>query len=118
MIYTVSVIIPVYNAPDAVKRCLQSVLDHTDLSRNRVLMINDSSSDELVRTPVTTHYTSTGTTDSVGCLYVANVEGSDLTSGYEWVRLGVTNAANQVLSVTYVLYGSRLYPLPSRSQIS
>lgn len=44
-----TIIVPVYNAPDAVERCLQSVLTRTDLTRHRVLMINDGSSDERVQ---------------------------------------------------------------------
>ena len=44
-----TIIVPVYNAPDAVERCLQSVLTRTDLRRHRVLMINDGSSDERVQ---------------------------------------------------------------------
>ncbi|MCI4588667.1 glycosyltransferase [Sphingobium sp. BYY-5] len=44
-----TIIVPVYNAPDAVERCLNSVLTRTDLSKNRVLMINDGSSDARVQ---------------------------------------------------------------------
>lgn len=44
-----TIIVPVYNAPEAVERCLQSVLTRTDLTRDRVLMINDGSSDERVQ---------------------------------------------------------------------
>ncbi|MCP9835633.1 glycoside hydrolase family 99-like domain-containing protein [Cyanobium sp. La Preciosa 7G6] len=43
-----SIIIPVYNAPDEVNACISSVLRHTDLSRNRVLVIDDGSSDPAV----------------------------------------------------------------------
>nr|WP_301287256.1 glycosyltransferase [Sphingobium sp. OAS761] len=44
-----TIIVPVYNAPEAVERCLNSVLARTDLTRNRVLMINDGSSDARVQ---------------------------------------------------------------------
>lgn len=44
-----TIIVPVYNAPEAVERCLTSVLAKTDLTRDRVLMINDGSSNELVQ---------------------------------------------------------------------
>ncbi|WP_152522610.1 glycosyltransferase [Sphingobium ummariense] len=44
-----TIIVPVYNAPDAVERCLESVRLKTDLSRDRVLMINDGSSDPRVK---------------------------------------------------------------------
>ena len=44
-----TIIVPVYNAPEAVERCLQSVLTRTDLTRHRVLMINDGSSDDRVQ---------------------------------------------------------------------
>ncbi|HUD91008.1 glycosyltransferase [Sphingobium sp.] len=44
-----TIIVPVYNALDAVERCLSSVLAKTDLTRHRVLMIDDGSSDERVQ---------------------------------------------------------------------
>lgn len=43
-----TIIVPVYNAPDAVERCLQSVLTRTDLRQHRVLMIDDGSSNERI----------------------------------------------------------------------
>ena len=44
-----TIIIPVFNAPEAVERCLESVLAHTTLIRCRVLIINDGSSDERIQ---------------------------------------------------------------------
>lgn len=43
-----TVIVPVYNAPDEVRDCLNSVLKHTDLSRDRLLVIDDGSPDPAV----------------------------------------------------------------------
>ena len=42
----VDIIIPVYNGYDDVKKCIDSVKKHTDLSRHRVLFIDDKSTDE------------------------------------------------------------------------
>ena len=42
------VVIPVYNAPDEVRDCITSVLKHTDLARDRVLVIDDGSPDPAV----------------------------------------------------------------------
>jgi glycosyltransferase involved in cell wall biosynthesis/GT2 family glycosyltransferase len=50
-----SIIIPVYNAPDEVNACISSVLRYTDLSRDRVLVINDGSSDSAV-TSILSHF--------------------------------------------------------------
>lgn len=44
-----TIIIPVYNAPEAVRDCIRSVLEHTDLKRNRLLVIDDASPDPEVR---------------------------------------------------------------------
>lgn len=44
----VDIIIPVYNALDDLKICLESVKRNTDLSKHRVLILNDNSSDEHV----------------------------------------------------------------------
>lgn len=43
-----TVIVPVYNAPDEVRDCLRSVLKHTDLTQNRLLVIDDGSPDPAV----------------------------------------------------------------------
>ncbi|MDN8011726.1 glycoside hydrolase family 99-like domain-containing protein [Burkholderia multivorans] len=40
-----TVIVPVYNAVSAVRDCLRSVLEHTDLTRDRLIVIDDGSSD-------------------------------------------------------------------------
>ncbi len=39
----VTVIVPVYNAPDSVRCCLESLRKWTDVAANRILMINDGS---------------------------------------------------------------------------
>ncbi|WP_233835408.1 glycoside hydrolase family 99-like domain-containing protein [Paraburkholderia sp. ZP32-5] len=40
-----SIIVPVYNAASAVRDCLESVLKHTDLKRDRLIVIDDGSTD-------------------------------------------------------------------------
>lgn len=39
------IIIPVYNAPEELRNCLDSLIQHTDLSNNRIIIINDCSPD-------------------------------------------------------------------------
>lgn len=41
----VDIIIPIYNAYDYLYKCLQSVYQYTDLVENRLILINDNSSD-------------------------------------------------------------------------
>ena len=41
----VDIIIPIYNAYDDLCKCLQSVYQYTDLVKNRLILINDNSSD-------------------------------------------------------------------------
>ncbi len=43
-----SIIVPVYNAPDEVLNCLNSIAKHTDLETNELIVINDSSPDPRV----------------------------------------------------------------------
>lgn len=45
----VDIIIPIYNAYDDLQICLQSVYQHTNLAENRLILINDSSSNERIR---------------------------------------------------------------------
>lgn len=42
------IIIPIYNALDCLKECLQSILKNTDLVQNRLILIDDKSPDENV----------------------------------------------------------------------
>lgn len=44
----VDIIIPIYNGFDTLVPCIESVLKHTDLSINRLILINDKSPDERV----------------------------------------------------------------------
>lgn len=44
-----TIIVPVYNAPDEVRDCLQSVIKHTDLRHARVIVIDDGSPDPAVQ---------------------------------------------------------------------
>lgn len=42
----VSVIIPIFNAPDEVRACIASVLKHTELAETEIILIDDASSDD------------------------------------------------------------------------
>ena len=42
------IILPVYNAYESLVRCIDSVKKYTDLNRNRLILINDCSSDERI----------------------------------------------------------------------
>ena len=42
------IIVPVYNAPDYLESCIESVLRHTNLSKHRLIIINDCSTDPAV----------------------------------------------------------------------
>ncbi len=44
-----AVIIPVYNAYEELRECIASVQEHTDLKKNRVIVIEDASTDVRVR---------------------------------------------------------------------
>lgn len=44
----VDIIIPVYNALEDLKKCISSILKNTDLSKHRLILINDKSTDENV----------------------------------------------------------------------
>ena len=41
----VDIIIPIYNAPDELIRCLESIRKYTDLQNNRLILIDDNSPD-------------------------------------------------------------------------
>lgn len=45
----VDIIIPIYNAYDDLKICLESLYRNTDLQQNRLVLINDNSSDNRIR---------------------------------------------------------------------
>ena len=44
----VDIIIPVYNGYDDLQLCMPSVLKHTDLTKHRLILINDCSPDERI----------------------------------------------------------------------
>ena len=44
----VDIIVPVYNAYDDLRRCVDSVFRHTDLQKNRLIFVNDCSSDSRI----------------------------------------------------------------------
>ena len=46
---SVDIIIPIYNAADDLKLCLQSIYNNTDLENNRLVLINDNSSDPRIK---------------------------------------------------------------------
>ena len=45
----IDIIIPIYNAYDDLKICLESIYQYTDLLNNRLILINDNSSDERIK---------------------------------------------------------------------
>lgn len=45
MITKCDIIIPVYNAPDELKECVDSLVKYTDLEQNRIIILNDCSPD-------------------------------------------------------------------------
>lgn len=45
----VDIIIPIYNAFEDLQICLESIYRHTDLKKNRLILINDKSPDERIR---------------------------------------------------------------------
>ncbi len=46
---SVDIIIPIYNAFEDLKLCLESVYKYTDLQKNRLILINDNSTDPNIR---------------------------------------------------------------------
>ena len=44
----IDIIIPVYNAYEDLRTCIESVLECTDLCHHRLLLVNDASSDERI----------------------------------------------------------------------
>ena len=44
----VDIIVPIYNAYDVVIDCLDSIIRNTDLIHNRLILINDKSTDNRV----------------------------------------------------------------------
>jgi len=49
MEHKVDIIIPVYNAFEDLKLCLNSIYKNTDLEKNRLILINDNSTDESIK---------------------------------------------------------------------
>lgn len=45
----IDIIIPIYNAYDDLKLCIESIQKHTDLSLDRIILINDCSSDNRIQ---------------------------------------------------------------------
>lgn len=44
-----TIVVPVFNAPNEVRACLDSIVKHSDLARTRVIVIDDGSEDREVR---------------------------------------------------------------------
>ena len=42
------IIIPIYNAFDFTKKCIETVIEHTDLTKHTLLLINDKSTDQRI----------------------------------------------------------------------
>jgi len=65
--------------------------------------------DTLTETTATSNTFTTDNTNAKNLLYVIDIEADDLdvSNSFDCVRAGTGDAANTVLSVVYVLYGSR-----------
>lgn len=48
LIMDVDIILPIYNAFDYVKKCIETVIEHTDLTKHTLLLVNDKSTDEQI----------------------------------------------------------------------
>lgn len=46
---SIDIVIPIYNAYDDLRICLDSVYKYTDLHKNRLILINDNSSDQRIK---------------------------------------------------------------------
>lgn len=46
---SVDIIIPIYNAYEDLVKCLESIYKNTDLEKNRLILVNDNSSDDSMR---------------------------------------------------------------------
>ena len=46
------VIIPIYNAYDATVNCIESVIKNTDLTKDRLILVNDCSPDKRISTHI------------------------------------------------------------------
>lgn len=44
----IDIIIPIYNAFDFVKKCIETVIEHTDLTKHTLVLVNDKSTDERI----------------------------------------------------------------------
>lgn len=44
----IDIIIPIYNAFDFVRKCIETVIEHTDLTQHTLLLVNDKSTDERI----------------------------------------------------------------------
>lgn len=45
----IDIIIPIYNAYEDLRRCMESILRHTDLEKNRLILVDDASPDPRIR---------------------------------------------------------------------
>jgi hypothetical protein len=71
--------------------------------------IDTGAADALPETAVTNSTFTTDNTNNKNLLYVIDVKAEDLDidGGFDCLRAGTANATNTVLSVLYILYGSR-----------
>lgn len=77
------IIIPVYNAPDELKECVDSLIKYTDLKQNRIIIINDCSPD-----PEVTDYLAT----------LSNVKGISVVHNNE--NLGFVGTVNRGMTIS------------------
>ncbi|OQY26231.1 MAG: hypothetical protein B6244_14125 [Candidatus Cloacimonetes bacterium 4572_55] len=66
-----------------------------------------AATDALTETAVISNTFTTDTTDAKNLLYVIEVEANELSSGFDCLAVTAGDAANMVLSATYILSGAR-----------
>ena len=83
----------------------EDVLAFTKVWRN----VDTAAGDALTEAAVTSNTFTTDTTNAKNLLYVIEVDASELntSAGYDCIRVGTGDAANTVLSVTYILSNPR-----------
>ena len=84
----VDIVVPVYNGYEDLLRCIESIKRHTDLSRHRVLLIDDCSTDRRVRDILKASATGTDKHSENGMIAVFNKENrgfsANVNKGLSW----------------------------------
>lgn len=83
----VDIVVPVYNGYEDLLKCIESLQRHTDLSRHRILLIDDCSPDERVRTTLKKLCSDTDAASSHGMIAVFNEKNKGFSAN---VNLGLS----------------------------